>query len=178
MSLFFNMPSMGSHRAGHDWSDLAAAAARFVITFLPGNKHLLISWLQSLSSVILEPKKIKSATVFTSYPSICHEVMGLYARILVFWMLSFKPDFSFSSFILIKRLISSLPSAFRVVSSAYLSLLIFLLAVLLQLVIPPSQRLVWCTLHVRHTPFPILNQSLVPCPVLTVASWPAYRFDR
>ena len=105
--------------------------SRFVIAFLPRNKRLLISWLQSLSAVILEPKKIKSATVSTFYPSICHEVMGLCARILLFGMLSFKPDFSLSSFILIKRLISSLPSAFRVVSSAYLSLLIFLLAILI-----------------------------------------------
>ena len=101
------------------------------VAFLPRNKRLLISWLQSLSAVILEPKKIKSATVSTFYPSICHKVMGLYARILLFGMLSFKPDFSLSSFILIKRLISSLPSAFRMVSSAYLSLLIFLLAILI-----------------------------------------------
>ena len=54
---------------------------------------LLISWLQSLSSVILEPKKIKSATVYTFPPSICHEMMGPVAMILVFWMLSFKPTF-------------------------------------------------------------------------------------
>ena len=49
--------------------------SRLVITFLPRSKHLLISWLQSLSAVILEPKKIKSATVSTVSPSICHEVM-------------------------------------------------------------------------------------------------------
>ena len=49
---------------------------RFVITFLPGSKHLLISWLQSPSTVISEPKKIKSLTVSTVSPSICHEVMG------------------------------------------------------------------------------------------------------
>ena len=63
MSLLFNMLS------------------RLVITFLPRSKRLLISWLQSPSSVILEPQKIKSATVS---PSICHEVMGLGAMILVF----------------------------------------------------------------------------------------------
>ena len=56
---------------------------RFVITFLPRSKHLLISWLQSPSAVILEPKKIKSATVPTVSPSICHEVMGPDAVILV-----------------------------------------------------------------------------------------------
>ena len=67
--------------------------SRFVITFLPGSKCLLISWLQSPSAVILEPKEIKSVTVSTFYPSICHEVMGPDAIILVFWMLSFKQLF-------------------------------------------------------------------------------------
>ena len=57
---------------------------RLVITFLPRSKCLLISWLQSLSTVILEGKKIKSATVFSVSPSICHEVMGSDAMILVF----------------------------------------------------------------------------------------------
>ena len=51
---------------------------------LPRSKRLLISWLQSPSAVILEPKKIKSATISTVSPSICHEVMGLDATILVF----------------------------------------------------------------------------------------------
>ena len=60
-----------------------------VITFLPRNKLLLISWLQSPSAVILEPPKIKSVTVSIVLPSICHEVMGPEAMILVFWMLSF-----------------------------------------------------------------------------------------
>ena len=55
-----------------------------VITFLPRSKHLLIPWLQSPSTVILEPPKIKSATASTVTPSICHEVMGLDAVILVF----------------------------------------------------------------------------------------------
>ena len=68
-----------------------------VITFLPRSKHLLISWLQSPSAVILEPRKIKSATVSTISPSIWHEVMGPDAMIFVFWMLSFKPTFSLSS---------------------------------------------------------------------------------
>ena len=66
MSLLFNMLS------------------RLVIAFVPSSKHLLISWLQSPSAVILEPQKIKSATVSTVSPSICHEVMGPDAMILVF----------------------------------------------------------------------------------------------
>ena len=77
---------------------------RLVITFLSRCKHLLISWLQSPSTVILEPPKIKSATVSTVSPSICHQVMGPDAMILVFWMLSFKPTFSLSSFTFINRL--------------------------------------------------------------------------
>ena len=73
MSLLFNMLS------------------RLVITFLPRSKRLLISWLQSPSAVILEPRKTKSAIVSTVSPSISREVMGLVAIILGFWMLSFKP---------------------------------------------------------------------------------------
>ena len=112
MSLLFNMLS------------------RFVIVFLPRRKHLLISWLQSPSALILEPPKIKSVTGSIFPPPICHEVMGLDAVILVFLMLSFKPAFTLSSFTFIKRLFSSssLP-AIRVVSSAYLRLLIVLLAI-------------------------------------------------
>ena len=70
--------------------------SRLVITFLPRSKRLLVSWLQSPSAVILEPPKIKSATVSAVSPSICHEVMGLDAVIFVFWMLRFKPTFSLS----------------------------------------------------------------------------------
>ena len=57
--------------------------SRLVIVFLTKSKHLLISWLQSLSAVILEPKKIKSLTVSTVFPSICHEVMGLDAMLIL-----------------------------------------------------------------------------------------------
>ena len=57
--------------------------SRLVIAFLSRSKHLLISWLQSSSAVILEPKKIKSVIVSTVSPSVCHEVMGLDAMILV-----------------------------------------------------------------------------------------------
>ena len=95
--------------------------SRLVITFLPRSKRLLVSWLQSPSAVILESPKIKSAPVSTVSPSICHEVMGSDSMIFVFWMLSFKPTFSLSSFTFIKKLFSSSSlSAKRVVSSAYL----------------------------------------------------------
>ena len=101
--------------------------SRLVIAFLPRNKWLLSSWLQSPPAVILEPKKIKSVTVSIVSPCICHRVMGLDAMILVFWKLSFKPAVSLSFFTFIKRLFSSpLLSAIRVVSSAHLRLLIFL----------------------------------------------------
>ena len=81
--------------------------SRLDITFLPRSRRLLISWLQSPSVVILEPRKIKSDTVSTVSPPISHEVMGPDAMIFVFWMLSFKPTFSLSSFTFIKRLFSS-----------------------------------------------------------------------
>ena len=105
--------------------------SRLIIGFLPRSKLLLILWLQSPSAVLLEPKKIKFVTVSIAFPYICHEVMELDAMILVFWMLSFKPTFSLSSFAFIKRFFSSSLSAIRVVSSAYLRLLIFLPAILI-----------------------------------------------
>ena len=80
--------------AGKVLSLLFNLLSRLVIACLPRNKRLLISWLQSPSAVILEPKNIKSVTVSTVSPSICHEVMGPDAMILVFWMWSFKPAFS------------------------------------------------------------------------------------
>ena len=64
--------------------------SKFVIAFLPRSKCLLISWLQSSSAIILEPKKINSATVFTISPSICRKVMGSGAMILVFWKFNFS----------------------------------------------------------------------------------------
>ena len=88
--------------------------------------------MQSSSAVIFKFKKIKSVIASTFSPSICHEVMSWYAMNLVFWMLSFKAAISLSSYTIIKRLFSSSSlSAIRVVSSAYLRLLIFLLAVLI-----------------------------------------------
>ena len=68
--------------------------SRFVIAFLPRSKRLLISWLKSPSTMLLEPKKIKSVTVSIVSPCICHEVIGPDAMIFVFWMLGFKPAFS------------------------------------------------------------------------------------
>ena len=100
--------------------------SKFAIAFLPRTKHLLISWLQLLSAVILEHRKIKFVTVSTLFPSICHEVMGPDTMTFVFLMLSLKSAFSLSSFTFIKRFFSSSSfSAIRVVSSAYLRLLIF-----------------------------------------------------
>ena len=172
MSLLFNMLS------------------RLVIAFLPRRKCLLILWLLSPSAVILEPKKIKSVTLSIVSPSICHEVMGPDAMILVFWILSLKPTFSLSSFTFIKRLFSSSSvSAIRIVPSAYLKLLIFLPAILIPAC--ASSSLAFHLLYFVYklnkqgdklnkpwrTHFPIWNH-VVPCPVLTVASSPAYRFLR
>ena len=158
MSLLFNMLS------------------RLVLTVLPRGKCLSISWLQSPSAVILEPPKIKSVTVSLS---ICHEVMGLDAMILVSWMLSFKPTFSLSSFSFIKRPFSSSLSSIRMVSSAYLRLLIFLPAILIPACASFSPAFVMMYSAYRlnkqgdniqpwRTPFPIWK-SVVSHPVLTVA---------
>ena len=81
---------------GKVMSLLLNMVSRLVITYLPKSKRLLISWLQSLSTVILEPKKIKSVTVSTFSLSVCYEVMGLGAMTLGFWMLSFRPAFPLS----------------------------------------------------------------------------------
>ena len=169
MSLFFNM------------------LPRLIITFLPRSKRLLISWQKSLSAVIFGAQENKVFHYFHCFPVYlpwsdkirCHE--------LVFWMLTFKPTFSLSSFTFIKRLFSSFLSAIRVVSSAYLRLLIFLPAILIPACASSSQA--FCMMYSAYklnkqgdsiqpwrTPFPVWNQSFVPCPVLTVASWPAYRF--
>ena len=170
MSLLFNMLS------------------RLIITFLPRSKWLLISWLQSSSAVILETPKNKVYHCFYCSPSIWHEVKEPDAMILVFWKLSFKSTFSLSSFTFIKRLFSySLLSAISVVSSAYLRLLIFLRAILISACASPIPAFLMMysayklnkqgdNIQPWRTPFPIWNQSVVPRPVLTVASWPAYRF--
>ena len=168
MSLLFNMLS------------------RLVITFLPRSMRLLILWLQPPSAVILEPPQNEVSHCFHCFSSIFHEVKGLDAMILVFWTLSFKPTFSLSSFTFIKRHFSfSSLSAIRVVSSVYLRLLIFLLAILIPacassspafLIMYSAYKLNKLNTQPWHIPFLIWNQSVVPCPVLTVASWPAYRF--
>ena len=91
----------------------------FVIAFLPRSTGLLILWLQLLPAVILEPKEIRSVTVSIVSPSFCHEVKEPDTMIFVFWMLSFKPAFSLSSFNFTTRVFSSSSlSAVRVVSSA------------------------------------------------------------
>ena len=136
--------------AGKVMSLLFNLLSRFVIAFLPRSKCLLILWLQPPSAVIWGPKKIKSITVSTFPPSICHEVMGPDAMILVFLMLGFKPGFSLSSFTFMKRLFSSsLLSVNRVMSSAYLRLLIsWFRQSWLQLVTHPAWHFTWCTLHI------------------------------
>ena len=120
-----------------------------VIAFLPRSKCLLISWIQSPSAMILEPKKIKFVTVSIASPSTCQEVMGLDAMILVCWMSSLKTAFSLCSFTFIKILFcSSLLSTISVVSSAYLRLLIFLPAISIPAYDSSSPAFTWCTLHV------------------------------
>ena len=152
----------------------------FLIHCLGLSQLLLISRLQSPSSVILEPKKIKSVTA-----SIYHKAMGLDVMILGFFFffnLGCKPAFSLSSFTLIKRLFSSsLLSAIRVVSSAYPKLLIFLPAILIPACDSSSLafHMMYSVYNLDklgdniqpwHTPFPIWNQSVVPCLVLNICS--------
>ena len=169
MSLFFNM------------------LPRLVIAFLPRSKHLLISWLQSPSAVVLEPKKIVSHCLHC-FPIYVPWSDGTRCQDLSFLNVEFQAN-SFS-FTFIKRLFSSSSlSAIRVVSSAYLRLLIFLPAVLIPAYASSSPTFLMIYSAYRfnkqgdniqpwRTPFPIWNQSVVPYPVLTVASWPAYRFLR
>ena len=146
--------------------------SRFVITFLLRSNCLLISWLQPLSTVILEPKKRKSVTTSTFPPSIWHEVMGLDTLILAFLIFSLKFVLSLSSFTLIKRVFSSSSlSAIRVVSSAYLRLLMFLPSIFSPAYNSSSPAfLMMCSAHrlnkqgdsrqPYHTPFSVLNQSV------------------
>ena len=132
MSLLFNMLS------------------RLVIALLPRGQHLLISWLQSPTAVILEPKKIKSVTVSTVSPSICQEVTRLDAMILVFWMLSFKPAFHSPP---------SPSSRGSLVPLQFLPLEWYHLHIRdcwyfwrswFQLVIHPAQHFAWCTLYISE----------------------------
>ena len=130
MSLLFNMLS------------------RLVIAFLQRSMSLFISWLQSPSAAILEPKKIKSVTVSIVSPSVCHEVMGLNAMILVFWMLSFQPSFSLSSFTFIKSLV---PLQFLPLGWCHLHIWgywDFSWQSWFQLMFLPTWHFSWCTLHI------------------------------
>ena len=113
MSLLFNMLS------------------RLVITFFPRSKCLLLLWLQSPLAVILEPPKNKVCHYFHCFSIYCPWTDGTRCNDLCFWMLSFKPTFLLSSFTFIKKLFSSSLSAIRMVSCAYLRLLIFLPAILI-----------------------------------------------
>ena len=133
-------------------------------------------------------QKNKVSHCLNCFPSICREVMGPDAMILVFWMLSFKPTFSLSSFTFIKRVCSSSSLSARwVVSSAYLRLLIFLPAILIPACASSSPVFLLMQSEYKlnkqgdniqpwWTPLPIRNQSVGPCPVLTVVSWPECRF--
>ena len=163
--------------------------SRFVIAFLARSKYLNFMGAVTICSDF----GVQENTIchcFHFCPSNCHEVMALDVMILVFWMLSFKPAFSLAFFTVIKKLCnSSSLSAIRVVSSIYLRLLIFLSAILIPAC--DSSSLVFCVMYSAcklnkqgdniqpcYIPFPILNLSVVPCPVSTVASWPAYSFLR
>ena len=185
----------GKTKALTRWSfagKVLSLPSRLVIAFLPKSKHLLISWRQLPSAVILEPPTIKSATVFTVSPSICHEVMGPDAMILVFWMLSFKPTFSLSSFTFIRRLSSSSSlSAIRVLSSAYHSSHICISGVIcidishgnldsacassspafLMMYSAYTLNKQGDSIQPWRTPFPVWNQYVVPCPVLLIFDW-------
>ena len=154
---------------------------RFVIAFLLGSKHLLIS----PSAVILEPKKRKSVTasIFLYLPwcdgTRCH---------LSLFHVEFQASFFTLLFTLVKTLFSSSSiSAIRMVSSAYLRLSVFLQATMIAVCDSSSTAILIMyaayklnkqggNIQPCHTPFPVWNQSIVPCPVLTVASWPVYRF--
>ena len=116
---------------------LSSSSSRLVIAFLPRSKRLLISWLQSPSAVIFDPKKIKSDTVSTVSPSISHEVVGPDAMIFIFWMLSFKPTFSLSHFHQ-QVLDFFFTFSHKSVPSVYQRLLIFLPAILIPVCVSSS----------------------------------------
>ena len=135
-------------------------------------------------------QKNKVCHCFHCFPTICHEGMGSDDEIFVFWMFSFKPTFSLSTFTFVKRLFSSsLLFAIMVVSSVYLRLLIFILAVLLPACASSSMAfyMMYSAYKLNKqgdnvqpwgASFPIWNQSVILYLVLTIASWPAYRFLR
>ena len=137
----------------------------FVMAFLPRRKHPLILWLKWY----FVPPQNKVCHCFHCFP-----IYGTRCHDLVFWMLSFKPTFSLSSFIFIKRLVSSSLSI-RMVSPVYVRLLIFLLSILIPACASSSSafHLMYSAYKLNkqsdniqpwRTPFPIWNQSVVPCP--------------
>ena len=170
---------------GKVMSLLVNTLSRFVIAFLPRSKHLLISWLQSSASVILEPKERKSVTVSTFPLSICHEVMGSDAIILVFECLVLSQLF---------RSPLSPSSRGSLLALHFLPLEWYHLHIWgcwyfsqqswFQLMLHPAQPFTWYTLYMLNkqgdniqpwrTPFPILNQFVVSCLVLSIVSCPAY----
>ena len=167
MSLLFNMLS------------------RLVITFLPRSKRLLISWLQSPSCSDFGAPQNKVSHCFPIYlpwsdGTGCHDLRFLNVEL--------QANFFTLLFHFHQRLLSSSSlSAIRVVSSAYLRLLIFLPAILIPACVSlsPVFLMMYSAYKLNkqgdkiqpwRTPFPIWNQYVVPCPPLTVASWPAYRF--
>ena len=121
----------------------------FVLAFLPRSMCLLILWLQSPSAVILEPPKMKSVTVSIVFPSICHEVMRLDAMILVFWMLSFKPAFSPSSFTFFERFFSSSLLSARRVPDLHIWCYWYLSQQSwFHFMLHSARHFAWCTLHI------------------------------
>ena len=169
MSLLFNMP------------------CRFVIAFLPRSKQVF-----NLVTVNSDfgAQENKVSYCFHCFPIYLPWSDGTRCHDLSFLNVEFKASSSLSSFTFIKRLFSSsLLSAIRVVSSTYLRLLIFLPAILILVCASSSPvfHMIYSAYKVNeqgdkiqlwHTLFPILDQSIVPCAVLTVVSWPTYRFLR
>ena len=112
--------------------------------------------VQSPSAMIVEPKTIKSVTISIVSLSFCHEVIGPVAVILDFWMLSFKPSSSLSSFTFIKRLFSSSLSVIRVGSSASLRLLIFFPDILIQAFASSS-----LAFHMMHSAYKLVSRVTI-----------------
>ena len=160
----------GQTFVGKVMSLLLNMLSRLVITFLSRSKCLLIPQLQYLGA---QEKKV--CPCFHFFPIYLPWVMGPDSMILVFWMMSFKPTFSLTSFTCIKRLFSYfLLSAIRVVSSEYLRLLIFLPAILIPACASSSPAFLMMysayklnkqddNIQPWRTSFPIWNQSVFPC---------------
>ena len=163
--------------------------SKLVIAFLPKSKRLNFMATVTICSDFGAPEN-KVCHCFHCFPIYLPWNDGTRCYDLGFWMLSFKAPFSLSSFTFIKRLfISASLSATRLESSVYLRLFIFLPAVLIPTcassILALHMKYSACKLNKQgdniqpwHTPFPIWNQSIVPCLVLSVASLHAYEFQR